>query len=243
MGKISQYTTSTSIVEGDLFPFTALANMTTYKAEWSTIKSMLGITDGWTPINSTLYYISANSFYIAGDWTSKINIRDKIKFTQTNPKYFIVTAVSYSSPNTTFTVMAGTTYTVANAGITLPYFSHGLSPVGFPASFAYTPTITATSGTFTSVSATGIFSAVGRRVDFKYAITITTNGTAAGAVVATMPISPTATCIIPGRENTATGKMLQGIVSTGGGMNIYDYSGAYPGGDGRSLIVSGSYFI
>jgi hypothetical protein len=83
--------------------------------------------------------------------TGKYQKGDKIKLTQTTAKYFYIIAISYSSPNTTVTVTGGSDYTVANAAITLPYFSKIENPQGFPEFFAVTaPTFSSTGTGFTN---------------------------------------------------------------------------------------------
>ena len=47
-------------------------------------------------------------------------------------KYFIITGVGYSSPNTTLTLYGGTDYDLANSPIIEPYFSTAKAPYGFP---------------------------------------------------------------------------------------------------------------
>jgi len=56
----------------------------------------------------------------------------RIKLTQTTVKYFIVTNVAYSDPDTTVTVYGGTDYTLTSADITSPYYSMQKAPQGFP---------------------------------------------------------------------------------------------------------------
>jgi len=57
----------------------------------------------------------------------------RIKLTQSSTvKYFIVTKVSYSSPNTTITIYGGTDYSLANEAISSPYYSMVKAPTGFP---------------------------------------------------------------------------------------------------------------
>jgi hypothetical protein len=87
---------------------------------------------GWITANETWTYASASTFTISGDKTSKYSVGMKIKFTQTSVKYFYITAISYSAPNTTVTVNGGASYTVANAAITANYYSFGKAPQGFP---------------------------------------------------------------------------------------------------------------
>jgi len=95
-----------------------------------------GTIDGWISAGETWTYASADdptfTFTISGDKTSKYSAGMRIKLTQTSVKYFIITAVSYSSPNTTITVYGGTDYDLVNATITSPYYSTQKAPQGFP---------------------------------------------------------------------------------------------------------------
>jgi len=94
--------------------------------------------DGWALDANTWSYSSADSptFVISvnADMTALIGVGDRIKLTQTTAKYFIVTAMgAYSAGATLITVYGGTDYTLANAAITAPYYSHAKYPFGFPA--------------------------------------------------------------------------------------------------------------
>lgn len=92
--------------------------------------------DGWIAGTGTWSYSTADapSFTISvnADLTGVIGVGDRIKLTQTTVKYFIVTAISYSAPNTTITVYGGTDYTLVSESITSPYYSHQKTPLGFP---------------------------------------------------------------------------------------------------------------
>lgn len=88
--------------------------------------------NGWVSPNETWTYASASSFTVSGDTTSKYQIGDKILITQTTDKYFIITNVVYSSPNTTVTVDGFGIYTLANAEITANSYSKMETPQGFP---------------------------------------------------------------------------------------------------------------
>lgn len=65
-------------------------------------------TDGWTATGETWSYASADdptfTFTVTGDKTDKYSPGMRIKLTQTSTKYFLITMISYSSPNTTVTV-------------------------------------------------------------------------------------------------------------------------------------------
>jgi hypothetical protein len=93
---------------------------------------------GWTDAGETWYYSAADDpsfkINISGDLTKKYYPGQRINLTQTSIKYFLVTKVTYASPNTTITLYGGTDYDLANAAITTPYFSTGYAPFGFPLS-------------------------------------------------------------------------------------------------------------
>jgi len=93
--------------------------------------------DGWIPAGETWTYASADSptftFTISGDKTTKYYPGMRLKLTHSyTTKYFIVTKVSYSSPNTTVTIYGGTDYSLASGAITNPYYSMMKAPAGFP---------------------------------------------------------------------------------------------------------------
>lgn len=132
--------------------------------------------DGWTPIADTLTYASSTTVTISGDHTGKFAVGDKIKLTQqTTVKYFYVTSVTYSAPNTTLTLYAGTDYTVANAAITSPYYSKMQSPVGFPDWFAFTPSWT--NLTLNSGTTSGRYCQIGKTVFVIFKATLAANST------------------------------------------------------------------
>jgi len=93
---------------------------------------------GWVGANETWTYASADAptytFTISGDVTDKYSEGMRIRLFQTGTayKYFIITKVAYSAPNTTVTVYGGTDYTLTNATIYDPCFSMLKAPIGFP---------------------------------------------------------------------------------------------------------------
>jgi hypothetical protein len=112
----------------------------------------------------------------------------------------------------------------------------------------YTPTITATSGTFTTVSATGRYTRVGKLCVTQFAVTITTNGTAAGQIVITAPFGAGGGGTIyqgTTRESNATGFLGSCAISSGGGASFYvsAYDNSYMGGSGRLISGSISYEV
>ena len=107
---------------------------------------------------------------------------------------------------------------------------------------SFTPTIAASSGAFGAASASGRFKALGKLVFFQITITITAAGSAAGVVTATLPATAIAAFTFAGRENSVTGAMVQGIVSTASNLvTIVRYDNASIIGDGHAIRISG-YF-
>lgn len=109
----------------------------------------------------------------------------------------------------------------------------------------YTPTITAGTGSFTSVNASGRYFQYGKTIFVRMQINIVTNGTAAGGVKATLPIEGLTTLdtVFYGREDAVTGKMLQARYLNTTAILIYNYDNSYPGGTGYKLDISGTYEI
>jgi hypothetical protein len=112
----------------------------------------------------------------------------------------------------------------------------------------YTPTVTAASGSFTTVSATGRYTRVGKLCVVQFTVTITTNGTAAGQVVVSAPFAASASGgnhmgVI--RESNATGYLGYATIISAGGQVFYCgfYDNAYPGGNGRLISGTISYEV
>jgi len=98
--------------------------------------------DGWTSVSDSWSYASASTITVPSGAASLYKKGDKIKFTQTSVKYFVIVAVA----DTLLTVAVNTDYVVANAAISAISYSHQDSPIGFPTYFTYAPTWTADSG-------------------------------------------------------------------------------------------------
>ena len=107
---------------------------------------------------------------------------------------------------------------------------------------AYTPTVTAGTGTLTSASATGRYSRVGNTVSIQQTITVTTNGSGATYISASLPVqAATHEYLLTGRNDT-TGKMLQAEIMSGAtSTRTFDYANAYPVASGQILYISGTY--
>ena len=162
---------------------------------------------GWTTGVGTWTYASATSITIPSGGTSIYAVGDKIKLTQTTVKYFYVVAVA----STTLTITGGTDYTLANAAITSPYYSHMASPVGFPSRFAYTPTLVFTAGTAptTPVIQDYYFAVQGKVCTVSTYTTYTNAGATVTGVTTTLPIA-----------HTGTAQSMYGSVSSGSTPNL-----------------------
>lgn len=106
----------------------------------------------------------------------------------------------------------------------------------------YTPTVSASAGTFTTVSGSGRYKKRGRTVFLNIVVTITTVGTASGSVNVTLPFTPAAVRqVISGRE-VAAGKQINGYIpASTSTMQILQYDAATAAASGATLVISGSY--
>lgn len=109
----------------------------------------------------------------------------------------------------------------------------------------YTPTVTAQSGSLTTVSATGRWLRIGDLIHLQVYITITTNGTGSGYINVTLPFATAnngTPAVGSGREDISTGKQLQVRASPNSSdAVVFTYDNLYPGGSGYGLALSLSY--
>lgn len=107
---------------------------------------------------------------------------------------------------------------------------------------AYTPTLSSSSGAFTSANATGKYKRIGGTVHYQVQFNIVTNGTAAGPRF-TLPITAKASneFIGSGREDAVNGKLLQvkSITTTVG--HVWYYDNTDPNANGLVLRIAGTY--
>jgi hypothetical protein len=122
--------------------------------------------DGWVDPQESWVYASATTITVPSGATSKYNVGDKIKLTQTTVKYFSIVGVA----STVLTITGGTDYTLANSAITSNFYSKVENPQGFPHWFNYSPTPTYTGTTPPSSQTSGYiqdrFRVTGHKVEF-----------------------------------------------------------------------------
>lgn len=125
------------------FPFVATeADEFSAKLNGATAIPGVPSADGWSEATGTWTYASATTITVPSGAAALYKKGDKIKLTQTTPKYFYIVTVA----DTLLTVTGGSDYTVANAAITSPYYSHQSSPIGFPDYFAFAGAATGMTG-------------------------------------------------------------------------------------------------
>jgi len=108
---------------------------------------------------------------------------------------------------------------------------------------SYTPTITAGSGSFTTTSAVGLHKTIGKTVHVRIRVVITTVGTAAGSIIATLPSAATTQDqLIPGYEVAVTGKMMNGyIAASGSTVSGKFYDNTFSSANGHVYLFQGTY--
>ena len=109
----------------------------------------------------------------------------------------------------------------------------------------YTATLSAGSGTYTSISQSLRYTRVGRVVNVTGYIFITTNGTAATNLRFTLPFNcaDARNVSFGGRENQSSGLMFGGATISTSTVAITKYDGTYLGGAAYNFPISFSYSI
>lgn len=109
----------------------------------------------------------------------------------------------------------------------------------------YTPLVSSQTGSFTTVSSSGKYSKVGDIVFVTIQISITTNGTAATGIIATIPVAADASVtnrqLISAREFSINGFHGFGYITNPNNVVIRKYDNSYLGGDGFVIVASGFY--
>ena len=108
---------------------------------------------------------------------------------------------------------------------------------------SYTPTVTATAGSFTTVSATGKYTRIGKLCVTQINVVITTNGTASGQMIVTAPFTSNnsfgTNFVGAGRENQSVGfSVTPRISSNDSSFYIGKVDGSYPGGNSYTISAT-----
>ena len=112
---------------------------------------------------------------------------------------------------------------------------------------AYTPILTVSSGTITTLGGSG--GAYIKLAPKTAWVTVTTdivsNGSGSGTPFITLPFAAGSyKAYLSGREDLSTGKSLKGLIAPGDNrVEVHNYDNTYPGGSGTSLNLSGVYQV
>jgi hypothetical protein len=204
---------------------------------------LTGYDSGWINL-PTCTYVSATSFTLTGDWTTKLKLGVYWGGYNGSQKYGYVLSSTYSAGTglTTVNLVANTSYSLANAAITGSKFAYS-PPPDFKNWMSYAAVLYVDSGTFTSASATGKFKVHGKTCEVALSASVVTNGTAVGLKIS-VPFTSAGVFIFNGRENQITGVTLQGILSNGSDrISIYNYAGSNINANGVTVYMNGFFEI
>ena len=144
--------------------------------------------------------------------------------------------------------VGGTTPSASGSGITFPAIQSASSDANTLDDYeegTWTPVVTSGSGSITTVGAvSGVYTKIGNVLIAEFTITITTNGTGAGSIIASgLPFAATANAYIgAGRENAATGNLLQlYLPASSNAVTVKNYNDSYPAGNGYTMFGTISY--
>lgn len=99
--------------------------------------------NGWVQVIETWTRTGDYTFTVSGDVTSKYRKGTKVRFKQGGGyKYGIIKSSSYSSPNTTVTLISNTDYLMTAGAVTDTYLSYISTPSGFPSEFNFSAALT-----------------------------------------------------------------------------------------------------
>jgi len=115
----------------------------------------------------------------------------------------------------------------------------------------WTPTVTSTSGTITTLdNVEGFYTKIGRQVTVQAHATTTNNGTGAGVLRFTgLPYTPVSTDMsgtgfIGVGYNSSSGKTLRGRITGGNDrIDVTNVDGTYPTANGRSNSIQVTYYV
>jgi len=108
---------------------------------------------------------------------------------------------------------------------------------------SYTPSLAAETGAFTTATTSGQYKiSDGDTVHFRAQVTITTNGTGAGAVILGLPFAAAQNFAFNGVELGLTGRQVGGATfAASSTMRVVFSDGTYPGANGRTITITGTY--
>ena len=194
--------------------------------------------DGWITDTDTWTRTGNHIFTVSGDLTARFRKGAKVRYKDGGSfEYGVIGSSSYSSPNTTVTLITNTDFTMAATTITDTYLSYIENPEGFPTKFNYTSTVIYAAGTTDPTSVT-VNTAYWRVFNSEFYVTIqATLVRGAGDRLYTafsIPVSAAAISPIPGMDTiTAAGLSAATACYFQGGYATYQ----------RLMTQNGDYYI
>lgn len=188
----------------------------------------------WVNLGDTPSRASATTFKVTGDVTSKYPVNSRMKLYDATTLYGVVTAISYSAPDTTVTV--GTD----SGSLTASLSSFARSIIS-PSNISIPTTIGRKGADIASATTTDLSVATGDYVDITGTTTITGFGTVAAGVMRTVRFTGALTLthnatslILPGAANITTAANDTAIFRSLGSGNWLCIS--YKKADGTAVV-------
>ena len=189
--------------------------------------------DGWRAATGTWTYASASTITVPSGAASLYQKGDRIKWTQTTVKYGVIVEVA----DTLLTIAVNDDYTVANAVITLNYYSHQLNPIGYPTTFSWTPANVTWGGTApTTPTMLAKYSIIGNRCFFT--LKQTNTGAGSSNVTFRVDVPVTTTFGTTSKFNEAFTAYLSTSADSGSSPTIVGVGITYSVGSGANVFVS-----
>ncbi len=199
----------------------------------TTVPATYAPIDGWVAKSDTWTRTGNHTFTVSGDFTATFRKGAKVRYKDGGSyEYGVVGSSTYSSPNTTITLITNSDYAMAAATITDKYISYIEIPEGFPAGFTFAQTYTGFSADPTQ---TVKWSTVHNRLFLS--IATTSNGTS-NATTFTMSLPVTvAQGTIQFANVTDNGTEKNGIAYAAPSTTTLTY---YAGAFGAAFVNSGT---
>lgn len=203
--------------------------------------------DGWSPADETWTYASASTITVPSGAASKYAVGDRIKWTQTTVKYGVIVAVA----DTLLTIAVNTDYTVANAAISANFYSHQMSPIGYPHWFNYSPSVTWDGTPPSTATLVAKYCVNGRACTTVVSQVNTSAGTSNTSALVALPISGAVTGSVfttassgtlsttPGNDTAGWTAVKGCVIYNGVDIRVYVASGI----SAKSVFVSSTYQI